>query len=82
MADRIRNNQLLRLRFGNPPAFPRNNTMPQVISSTTAVRIAVARSEFTSFKPAFAKMAVNAAKTADSTAYISQYGTFDIIIYV
>jgi len=52
--------------------------MPQVITSTTAVRIAVARSEFTSFNPAFAKIAVNAAKTADNKAYISQYGKFDI----
>jgi hypothetical protein len=40
----------------------------------TTVRIAVARSEFTSFNPIFAKIAVRAAKTADNKAYTNQYG--------
>ena len=39
-----------------------------------AVRIAVARSEFTSFNPALANTAVSAAKNAETNAYSNQLG--------
>ena len=45
-----------------------NNTIPQVIIRIIEVRIAVARSEFMSFTPIFANIAVNAAKRADNNA--------------
>ena len=40
--------------------------MPHVMNKMTVVRIAVARSESTSFTPILAKTAVNAAKKADN----------------
>ena len=43
--------------------------MPQAINRITTVRIAVARSVLTPLMPIFAKMAVSAAKKADSNAY-------------
>ena len=42
--------------------------MPQAISSTTAVRMAVARLELTPLTPTFARIEVRAANTADSNA--------------
>ena len=44
--------------------------MPQVSMRMIVVRMAVARSEFISLTPTFTKMAVNAAKKAESNAYI------------
>ncbi len=43
--------------------------MPQVSARIIVVRMAVARSEFMSFTPIFVKIAVNAAKRAESNAY-------------
>ena len=42
--------------------------MPQAITSTTMVRMAVARLEFTPSMPIFARMDVSAANTADKSA--------------
>jgi len=70
-ADKVRNIQLLFDNDTISTVLPLKKTIPQVISNTIAVRIAVARSEFTSFNPALAKIAVNAAKNADNNAYIS-----------
>ena len=42
--------------------------MPQLISSTTAVRMAVARVELTPSMPIFARIEVRAANTADPSA--------------
>ena len=42
---------------------------PHVMTRMTVVRIAVAQSEFISFTPILVKMAVMAAKRADSRAY-------------
>ena len=54
-----------------PPCVPVRKTMPQDMITTTTVRIAVARFEFTPSIPIFAKIEVSAAKTADSSAKIS-----------
>jgi hypothetical protein len=45
----------------------------QVNSKITVVRIAVATFELTPATPTFAKMAVNAAKTAESNAQVNQF---------
>ena len=46
------------------------NTIPQASNTTTTVRMAVARFEFTPSMPIFAKIEVRAAKRADSSAKI------------
>ena len=51
-----------------PVYVPVRNTMPQLIRSTTAVRMAVASVEFTPSMPIFARIDVNAANTADPNA--------------
>src|SRR5262245_41885657 len=48
--------------------------MPQVIINMIAVRMAVARSGFTFFKPALANTAVSAANIADKSAYNNHVG--------
>ena len=47
-------------------------TSPQVKTSITVVRIAVARLESTSFTPTFARIAVAPAKSAESIAQTNQ----------
>ena len=47
---------------------PVTRTMPQAITNTTTVRIAVARFEFTPSMPILARIEVNAANNADSSA--------------
>ncbi len=47
-----------------------------------AVRIAVARSEFTSFSPAFAKIAVSAAKKAEAKAKTNQLDMYIFFMLV
>lgn len=72
----MRNIQLLRLIVLIPPPSPVMNTMSQAINSTTIVLIAVARFEPTPEIPIFAKIDVNAAKTAERRAnanHISEY---------
>ena len=49
--------------------LPVINTIPHAMISTTTVRIAVARFEFTPSTPILARMEVSAAKSADSSAY-------------
>ena len=66
--ERIKKSQLFRLMSVTPPWVLVRNTMPQAITSTTAVRMAVARLEGTPSMPTFAKMEVRAAKTADKSA--------------
>ena len=51
---------------------PVKRTIPHVMKRMTATRIAVARFELMSRTPIFAKIAVNAAKTAESNAQIRQ----------
>ena len=51
-----------------PPTLPPKRTIPQVMHRMTTVRMAVARSESMSFTPTLAKIAVNAANTADRIA--------------
>ena len=51
-----------------PVWVPVRNTMPQLISSTTAVRMAVARVELTPSMPILARIEVRAANTADPSA--------------
>lgn len=52
------------------PICPDMSTMPHVRSRIMVVRMAVARFESTSLTPIFAKIAVKAANSADSSAYI------------
>lgn len=49
-------------------SFPDANTTTQAITSTTKVRIAVPRLDSTPVIPAFPRIAVRLAKTADSHA--------------
>lgn len=67
-AERVKNNQVFFDKPVTPVKLPLKNTTAQVISKMMAVRMAVARSEFTSFNPAFAKIAVRAAKKAEARA--------------
>src|SRR5699024_3131984 len=57
-----------RLMAATPPCAWVRNTMPQAMSTTTTVRIAVARLELTPSIPILARMEVSAAKTADRSA--------------
>ena len=66
--DRIRNSQLFWLMEEIPPWALVRNTMPQDMSRTTPVRMAVARLELTPSIPTLARMEVSAANTADSNA--------------
>ena len=66
--DRIRNSQLLRLMLPMPPWASVKNTMPQAITSTTPVRMAVARLELTPSMPTLARIEVSAANTAEPSA--------------
>ena len=66
--DRIRNSQLFWLIEEIPPWALVRNTMPQDIASTTQVRMAVARVELTPSIHTLARMEVNAANKADSSA--------------
>ena len=75
-AESVRNNQLFLERLVMPFALPLKKTIAQVMNKMIAVLIAVARSEFTAFNPIFAKMAVSAAKKADSNAYNNQPGIY------
>ncbi len=63
-------------------APPLKIAIPQAKSSITTVRIAVARSVSTPLMPIFANIAVNAAKNADSKAYIHHIDRylFDLMI--
>jgi len=54
--------------FGSCLLTPVIKTIPHAITSTTTVRIAVARLESMPLMPSFARMEVSAAKTADSSA--------------
>ena len=54
---------------------PVTNTMPKATNSITTVLIAVAKLESTFCIPTFANIAVSAAKTADSSAYIFHIGS-------
>lgn len=49
---------------------PLKNAIPHAINKMTTVLMAVARSVFTPLIPTFAKIAVKAAKNAESNAYI------------
>ena len=69
--ERMRKSQLFRLIPEMPPWPPVRNTIPQAISTTTTVRMAVARLEFTPSMPILAKIEVSAANTADSNANIN-----------
>ena len=51
-----------------PCCAPVRNTIPQAMTSTTTVRIAVARFELTPSIPTLAKIVVSAAKQAESNA--------------
>ena len=66
-----RNSQLRPEMFRTPPISPVSNTIPQAITSTTMVRMAVARLELTPAIPILARMDVSAANTADSSAKIN-----------
>ena len=66
--DRTRKIQLFWLMDLIPPCVFVRNTMPQAIITTTTVRIAVARLEFTPSMPILARMDVSAAKTAEPNA--------------
>ena len=66
--ERIKNSQLLVLMAGMPPCALVRKTIPHAMSSTTPVRMAVARLEFTPSMPTFARMDVSAANRAESSA--------------
>ena len=68
MPDRIKKIQLRLLISVTPLWVFVIKTMPQDISNTTNVRIAVARVEFTPSMPIFAKMEVSAANMDEPTA--------------
>ena len=69
--ERTRNSQLFWLMELMPPWALVRNTMPQDMASTTTVRMAVARVEFTPSMPILARMDVSAAKTAERIARIN-----------
>lgn len=69
--DRIKNSQLFLLIWLKPPWAWVRNTIPQAITTTTTVLIAVARFELTSSIPTLANMEVSAANTADNNANTS-----------
>ena len=54
-----------------PPISPVSTTIPQAITSTTAVRMAVARLEDTPSMPILARIDVSAANTADRSAKVN-----------
>ena len=60
--------------------LPLANTMIHAITSTTMVRMAVARLEFTPLIPTFARIDVSAAKTADNNANTKR--TKDKLLYI
>lgn len=66
--DRIRKLQLRPPMSPMPWCFPVRKTIPQAITRTTAVRIAVARLELIPSIPSLARMEVSAANSADSSA--------------
>ena len=66
--DRIRNSQLFWLIWEIPFCAFVRKTIPQAITRTTAVRIAVARLELTPSMPTFARIDVSAANTDDRIA--------------
>ncbi len=80
--ERIRNSQLFRLMSVMPPWVLVRSTMPQAMTSTTAVRMAVARLEDTPSMPTFARMEVRAAKTADKSARMNHISTLPFRIDV
>jgi len=61
---------------GSCLAVPWYMTIPQANKRMTMVRTAVARFESTFRMPIFARIDVAAAKTADRTAYTSQFMVF------
>ena len=63
-----RNSQLRPEILEISPIFPVMSTIPQAITSTTKVRMAVARLELTFSMPILARIDVRAANTADSMA--------------
>ena len=66
--DRMRKIQLFLFMEERPLWAFVKKTIPHDITTTTTVRIAVARFEFTPSIPIFASIDVKAAKTADSRA--------------
>lgn len=68
--ERMRKIQLFLLMEKRPLWVWVRNTIPQASNTTTTVRMAVARFEFTPSMPIFAKIEVRAAKRADSSAKI------------
>lgn len=66
--DRIRKIQLFFPILESPDCPPVRNTIPQAMMSTTTVRTAVARLEFTPSIPTLARMEVSAANIEESTA--------------
>ena len=73
--DKIKNIQLFLLISPIPELLFVRNTIPHAISTTTIVRIAVARFEFTFSIPTFARIEVSAANTADNSANINHIVT-------
>ncbi len=68
MPESVKNIQLVLVSAVAEDMLPRAKTMSQAIINITTVRIAVAKSELTSFTPTLAKMAVSAANRADNNA--------------
>src|SRR5580692_8710503 len=73
MPDKVRNSQVRRGRPASAPAGTTAKAMAQVKTSTTVVRIAVARFESISPTPTLASTAVSPANTADRSAQTNQF---------
>ena len=68
MPDRMRNSQLFLLISERPVWAPVRKTINQAMSTTTIVRMAVARLELTPSIPILARIEVNAAKMEERRA--------------
>ena len=71
MPDRNKNSQLLRSIWGISRCVPVTKTIPQAMTSTTTVRMAVPRLDSTFSTPILPKMEVRLANTAERKAYTS-----------
>ena len=79
MPERMRNSQVCRLTSLISERWEPKKTIPHVIKRITVVRMAVARLELMSLTPTLAKMAVRAAKKAESYLEIMSFSTSGLI---
>src|SRR5262249_54984563 len=75
MPESVRKNRGLARRAGSARGSPPASAMPQANTSTTTVRVAVARFDGTPSTPIFARMAVAAAAIAEANAKTHQGST-------